>query len=257
MNLNQTMIKNRAANPAVFSRAQSFYNSGGKIQYYVTYDPVDLYQIFAEVEDDNELHHILINLDEKSKVIHDQCDCGTFLSNFGSCKHVIATLLKVYDDQVRNKLVIHSTGDEEEGLMDELLAAYESQLTTEMNYEMYTKDVMIYPKLIMKSQQEASVEVSVGIHRPYVVRDIYKLASDIWNENVVSYGKELQFKHAIQHFDEGSRPFASFICEIVKEYDIYAKQLPLLGPVKSTRTLILTPSWFDRFYDLYQRQTIA
>ena len=52
MNLNQTMIKNRAANPAVFSRAQSFYNSGGKIQYYVTYDPVDLYQIFAEVEDD-------------------------------------------------------------------------------------------------------------------------------------------------------------------------------------------------------------
>ena len=257
VNLNQTMIKNRAANPAVFSRAQSFYNSGGKIQYYVTYDPVDLYQIFAEVEDDNELHHILINLDEKSKVIHDQCDCGTFLSNFGSCKHVIATLLKVYDDQVRNKLVIHSTGDEEEGLMDELLAAYESQLTTEMNYEMYTKDVMIYPKLIMKSQQEASVEVSVGIHRPYVVRDIYKLASDIWNENVVSYGKELQFKHAIQHFDEGSRPFASFICEIVKEYDIYAKQLPLLGPVKSTRTLILTPSWFDRFYDLYQRQTIA
>ena len=64
----------------LFSRAQSFYNSGGKIQYYVTYDPVDLYQIFAEVEDDNELHHILINLDEKSKVIHDQCDCGTFLS---------------------------------------------------------------------------------------------------------------------------------------------------------------------------------
>ena len=50
-----------------------------------------------------------------------------FYRNFGSCKHVIVTLLKVYDDQVRNKLVIHSTGDEEEGLMDELLA-YESQL---------------------------------------------------------------------------------------------------------------------------------
>ncbi len=258
MNLNQSMIKNRAANPAVFSRAQSFYSSGGKIQYYVTYDPMDLYQIFAEVEDDNELHQILINLDENSKLIHDQCDCGTFISKFGSCKHVIATLLKVYDDQVRNKLVIHSTGaDEEEGLIDDLLAAYESKLTTELNYEMYTKDVMIYPKLILKSMQDASIEVSIGTNRPYIVRDLYKLASDIWNENVVSYGKELQFKHSIQHFDERSRSLAAFICEIVKEYDIYSRQLPALGPVKSARALILTPVWFDSFYALYQRQTIA
>ena len=49
MNLSQTRIKNRAANPAVFSRAQTFYNSGGKIQYYVTYDSTDLYQILFEV----------------------------------------------------------------------------------------------------------------------------------------------------------------------------------------------------------------
>ena len=48
------MIKDRAANPAVFSRAQSFYNSGGKIQYYITYDSVDFYQIFGEVTEDEE-----------------------------------------------------------------------------------------------------------------------------------------------------------------------------------------------------------
>lgn len=257
VNLNQNMIKNRAANPAVFSRAQSFFNSGGKIQYYITYDPVDFYQIFAEVNDDGERHQILINLDDRSKIIHDQCDCGTFVSKFGSCKHVIATLLKVHDDQVHNKLVIHSNGNEEEGLIDELLAAYEAKLTAEFNHEMYTKDVMLYPKLVVKSLDEVHLEVSIGNHRPYVVRDIYKLASDIWNENVVSYGKELQFKHSILHFDERSRPLAKFICEVVKEYDIYAKQLTTLGPIKSTRSIILTPAWLDTFYDLYQRQTIS
>ena len=68
MNLNQNRIKNQAANPAIFSRAQSFYNSGGKITYYVTYDATDFYQIFAEVEDDNETYQILIQLDEKSKI---------------------------------------------------------------------------------------------------------------------------------------------------------------------------------------------
>lgn len=257
MNLNQNMIKNRAANPAVFSRAQSFFNSGGKIQYYITYDPVDFYQIFAEVTDDGERYQILINLDDRGTVIHDQCDCGTFISKFGSCKHVIATLLKVYDDQVHNKLVIHSSGDEEEGIIDELLAAYEAKLTAELNHEMYTNDVILYPKLVVKSLDEVHLEVSIGNQRPYVVRDIYKLASDIWNENVVSYGKELQFKHSLLQFDEQSRPLAKFIGEVVKEYDIYAKQLPTLGPIKSTRSIILTPAWLDTFYELYQRQTIA
>nr|MDE5978143.1 DEAD/DEAH box helicase [Turicibacter sp.] len=44
---------------------------------------------------------------------------------------------------------------------------------------------------------------------------------------------------------------------VIKEYDIYINQLPTLGPFKSTRMLALTPHWFDAFYELYQRQTIA
>ncbi|MBQ4163507.1 MAG: SWIM zinc finger family protein [Turicibacter sp.] len=172
MNLNQNRIKNQAANPAIFSRAQSFYNSGGKINYYITYDATDFYQIFAEVEDDNETYQIVIQLDEKSKIVHDQCDCGTFLSNFGSCKHVIAVLLKVYDDQIRNKLVIHSTGDESQQLIEDLFAAYESRLTSEVINPMDTKNVMLYPKIVVKGIEEASLEVSIGINRPYV-KDIF------------------------------------------------------------------------------------
>ena len=258
VNLSQTRIKNRAANPAVFSRAQTFYNSGGKIQYYVTYDSTDLYQIFAEVEEDGQSYHILINLDDKSKIIHDQCDCGTFLSNFGSCKHTIAVLLKVYDDQIRNKLVIHSAGNEEDGLIDELLTSYESQLSAMIHHERYEKDVILSPKLMMgDTQEEMGFEVSVKTQRAYVVRDIYKLATDILNENVVSYGKELQFKHSILQFEKQSRPLARFICDLVQEYDVYAKQLPTLGPIKATKILSLTPRWFDQFYELYQGQTLA
>ncbi len=258
VNLNQTRIKNRAANPAVFSRAQAFYNSGGKIQYYVTYDPTDLYQIFAEVEDDGQTYHILINLDDQSKILHDQCDCGTFLSNFGSCKHAIAVLLKVYEDQIRNKLVIHSAGDESDAIIDELLTSYELQLSSVIYQEWNEKDVSLVPKLVMGDEhQELGFEVSVKKQRAYVVRDIYKLATDILNENVVSYGKELQFKHSMLQFDLQSRPFARFICEIIQEYDVYAKQLPTLGPVKATKCLALTPRWLDQFYQLYQGQTLA
>ena len=257
MNLNQNRIKNQAANPAIFSRAQSFYNSGGKITYYVTYDATDFYQIFAEVEDDNETYQIVIQLDEKSKIVHDQCDCGTFLSNFGSCKHVIATLLKVYDDQIRNKLVIHSSGDESQQLIEDLFTAYESKLTSEILNPMDSKNIMLYPKIVVKGMEETSLEVSIGMNRPYVVKDIYKLASDFLNENVVSYGKELQFKHSLQHFDERSRPLVSFIEALVQEYDLFAKQLPTNTPIKSTRSLILTPVWFDKFYKLYVRQSIS
>ena len=46
---------------------------------------------------------------------------------------------------------------------------YEANLTTDFNYEMYTKDVVLYPKLVVKSLDEIHLEVSIGHQRPYVV----------------------------------------------------------------------------------------
>ena len=100
MNLNLNMIKSMAANPAVFSRAQSFYNFGATIKYYIIYDKVDDYQVFAEVIEDPDLFHVHLNINEQGKVTHHMCDCGGFHTKFGSCKHVIALLLRLYDDQI-------------------------------------------------------------------------------------------------------------------------------------------------------------
>ena len=50
----------------------------------------------------------------------------------------------------------------------------------------------------------------MGVSRPYIIKDIYKLASDIVNENMISYGKELQFKHTVLQFEPQSRPMPEY-----------------------------------------------
>lgn len=255
VNLNQNTIKNIAANPAVFSRAQSFYQNGAMIKYYITYDKEDLYQVFGEVEDDGQIYHVNLSLDDRSKLTHDQCECGGFHTKFGSCKHVVALLLRLYDDQIRNKLNIHASLDNEEEVIVELLSSYEQQLTTTLTHELYPNEVTIYPKLIVTESYKTSLEITMGISRPYIIKDIYQLANDIENENVVSYGKELQFKHTLQQFESHSRPIAAFICDRVEEYQAYLEQFGFNVPV--SRQLVLTPSSLDQFYDLYLRQTIS
>lgn len=254
VNLNLNSIKNQAANPAVFSRAQSFYTNGAVIKYYMTYDKEDLYQVFAEVEEDGQTYHVNLSLDEKSKLTHDQCDCGGFHTKFGSCKHVVALLLRLYDDQVRNKLNIHTALGDEEEIIGSLLDSYEQQLATSLTHELYSYEVVIYPKLVINENRLVALEVTMGIGRPYIIKDIYKLASDIVNENVISYGKELQFKHTLLQFDSQSRPIASFICKRVEEYQSYLE--PLGYPLPQSRQLVLTPAGLDEFFELYARKTM-
>lgn len=254
VNLNLNSIKNQAANPAVFSRAQSFYNNGAVIKYYITYDKEDLYQVFAEIEDDDQTYHVHLSLDEKSKLTHDQCDCGGFHTKFGSCKHVVALLLHLYDDQIRNKLNIHTSLEDEEEIIVSLLNSYEQQLASSLTHELYPNEVVIYPKLMISENQWVALEVTMGVSRPYIIKDIYKLASDIVNENMISYGKELQFKHTVLQFEPQSRPLASFICKRVEEYHSYLESFGY--PLPQSRQLVLTPASLDEFFDLYARKTI-
>ncbi|MTP73594.1 DEAD/DEAH box helicase [Turicibacter sanguinis] len=255
MNLNLNMIKSMAANPAVFSRAQSFYNFGATIKYYIIYDKVDDYQVFAEVIEDPDLFHVHLNINEQGKVTHHMCDCGGFHTKFGSCKHVIALLLRLYDDQIKNRLVIHSGLSEDDDLISKVLDTYETNLTSELNYEMYPQQVTMYPKLVINSCNQPSLEVSMGITRPYVIRDLYRFVIDLECECIISYGKELEFKHTMNHFDERSRPLVKFIWDRVVEDRVYLKQFGL-SPGQA-RQLFLTPSSLDTFYDLNLRKTIA
>lgn len=86
-----------------------------------------------------------MNINEQGKVTHHMCDCGGFHTKFGSCKHVIALLLRLYDDQIKNRLVIHSGLSEDDDLISKVLDTYETNLTSELNYEMYPQQVTMYP----------------------------------------------------------------------------------------------------------------
>ncbi|HAX74121.1 MAG TPA: helicase, partial [Firmicutes bacterium] len=258
MNLNLSDIKDMAANPAVFSRAQSFYFSGGLIEYYVTYDTLDLYQIFAVVHEDKE-YKVHISLDEQSKITDETCECKGFHTKFGACKHVIAVLLKVLDDQNRNKLTIHKSLDSDDDLLLDLIDLYEQQLMQDLSEKLYEADVLLLPKLVFNKGYETSIECSIGKTRTYVVKDIYKLCQDIRAEEFVSYGKELEFRHSLATFEPESQQLVRFICSVSDELNTYIEKLTQSRAyfTVGTKDLYLSPTNFDQFFDLYRGKTVA
>ena len=247
MKLTLEWIQNKAANPAVFSRAQSFYKNNAKIDYYVTYTTPEMAEIMSEVVEGSNTYHVHIQVNEESKTSEDTCDCGGFHTKFGSCKHVIVTLLRVYDDQRRNQVIVRSTLGAETDLMHQLIENYKSQLIKELK-PIHTATMTLRPKLSLSSELP-QLEVAVGTNRMYVVKDMYKFAHDIISENWAIYGKDLQFKHNLQAFEADSRPLAKLICASIQEYDVYS---PATEAPKTSRHIELTPLKLDQFFDLYK-----
>ena len=251
MNLTQEWIQNKAANPAVFSRAQSFYKNRAKIEYYITYLASEQVEITAEVTEGEDVYQVQIEVDQKSQSSVENCNCGGFHTKFGACKHAIATLLKVYDDQRRNQLIVQTDDQDELDIMQQMLNSYEAKLLGALQA---TVDELIelLPKLVL-GEEHIQLEVSIGSNRTYVVRDINKFAYDILHENWVSYGKELQFKHSLEMFSPDSKKLVDLICTTVQEYEIYSGSNMVS---KVTRHIELTPNKLEAFFELYVNQTI-
>ena len=57
----------------------------------------------------------------------------------------------------------------------------------------------------------------------YILRDLYKFSEDMQKENIVKYGKELEFKHSIESFTRNSQPLAKLIVAKSLEYNEFSK----------------------------------
>ena len=72
-------------------------------------------------------------------------------------------------------------------------------------------------------KKELEVSFKMGKDRMYILRDVYKFSEDIQKGAVNKYGKELEFKHAIESFEKSSQPLAKLIVAKALEYNEFSK----------------------------------
>lgn len=181
-------------------------------------------------------HIYEVKISKKNGILSYQCECPISNKEEHTCKHIVAVVFDIYihsqdyidlaqredfkefEEDPRK----HLKRKREKKENDDLIAYYE-KLELTQNEEIGT--IKMVPILSVLDFREIDLEVSfkIGNSRMYILRDIYKFSESMQKEEKVRYGKELEFTHSLQAFEEKSQDMVRFLCNKTSEYNEFSK----------------------------------
>lgn len=168
------------------------------------------------------IYEVDVSIDtENDEIDTCYCECRAYAEYGGLCKHCVAVLLQYNDyGQSVEKIV-------KGGLTHTIRKGVQMHTTPELAALLQKQAVAKSLPLIQGSTygkvrlepyfdfdgRTFTVEFKIGINKMYVLKDAFSFDNHIANQDDYKYGKNLQFVHTIESFDEESRPLAKFICK--------------------------------------------
>ncbi len=210
-----------------YSRGLQIYNRGKVLRFHME-EAEDVYAaenvvIEADVEGSRRTpYHVYLMWNTVwEDLVESECSCPAFWEYDGICKHCVAVLLRYYyetKNQTGQMNLLQIPGIQK-GM---------ARKTTESIHQLLQKGAlvkslpMIQGDICGKVRLEShmvventgiTVSFKLGINRMYVLKDVFGFARAIENHENVSYGKNLQFIHAVESFTPQSRPLVSFLVQ--------------------------------------------
>ncbi len=272
INFNINDIKNCAENSITYKRGVEYYNnnmvvklSTQKIQNTTEEGCITKYSVLVKGKSYSSYDTTVI-LNDKGDIADFDCDCPAFMENMGSCKHIVAAMLKIY---YSNHPKIISYGDvvfkenkdqpkKRNFPLEDLINVFENKIKESVKAEQKEGSVVLKPILFLSGKEDIGIEFTIGNKRQYVVKDAYELADNIKNRVTVSYGKGLEFDHDLSGFEKSSKPLAVFLRDEAEIYRQIVKKTSGLfnASTLNGRAFRIFPFSFDSFFNLFEGQTI-
>lgn len=254
-----------------FQIAKQYHYNDCVNEIYITFnEKTRIYKIKATVEVRGYETFTIIEVNEQSKVVDYECDCY-WCNEYAACGHVGAILLEIQDlapdtfpfhykndreakrleqqrifkeqqKQREEALRVQRQKRKEEDARD-LINLYRKNIDTAIIDSIVPDTYMIFTSLL-DDEYHLSLKFKVGSTQKYVIKNIQKFINDILNEETVSYGKKLSFKHTRNHFDEISLEVLSFMSESLSTQESYYSN--------GYKEILLTTNKLDMFYEMYQ-----
>ncbi|MCD7856882.1 MAG: DEAD/DEAH box helicase [Clostridiales bacterium] len=190
------------------------------------------------------------------------CDCPQ-CDYTGQCKHIVAALLE-YIGEVEAEQPTAAAQPYQRGrrqlVSDQaartLLREAERQSMTAAQGAEPVGSVHLIPALWLDDwRHEVGLDLTVGISRQYVVKNIRSFLSAVEGEEEVAYGKQLSFRHSLSAFDRRSQTLIDLLRRDAAEYETM-KVSPYRDYPGTARRIVLSPSCLDMLFDLYQGETL-
>lgn len=224
--------------------SKQYYHQDCVNEIYITFsEKTKRYRIDGSLNTRGYDSHCIIEVDQNNKIIDYRCNCY-WCDEYSGCAHIGAVLLKI-QELSPDTFPFHYKVDREAKMQAEMLAWKQRRQEEEQRrrlleierkkestrdfIDLYKRDISIDFEVAStnrKYQLQASFDVysrtlkfKVGIDKKYVIKDLRSFLIAIKNEEVVSYGKNLTFKHSEQVFDEVSLKQIALIKESLISYN--------------------------------------
>ncbi len=233
------------------------YNAGWVTDFEETANAFYPAYVTATATEDEEPYHVEVGFDENDEPEYVECNCPHYHPGEGACKHVVAVLVhKYYRDMIkelptagelmRRTVTPSVTDPAAQRLIDSYMTGESQRLEAEATP---MAPATLAPTLSLATGRPV-VTFTVGVTRPYVIKNLTRFGEQMARGETVDYGKQLTLRHHPDSFAEESLPLLTFLLG-----ELGARP-PVPGTGVAAGELVLTPAGFDRFFDLLAGSTV-
>lgn len=234
-----------------YLRGVSGYNAGWVRSVAVDADVYYSRRVTARVEESGAAFAVEVGFDSTGEVSHLSCGCNRFAATGRGCKHIVATLVHTYYQDMTTTATptaAVATPTVTDAAVRRLMDAYLSGERVRLTVEESTEAGVTLTPILHLTGRMPTLTFMVGRDKPYQVKNVTRFAEWMERGEVVEYGRELSLLHHRHSFLPESRPLLDFLLAEV------GAQNAKIGTVSqgSVAELPLSKGALDRFFALWQ-----
>lgn len=213
--------------------------------------------INATIQDDKKYYEVNMSVDKDDYLVKaHMCSCPNHKEEMLPCIHCVAVLLRIYSDhEHRQPVIAQDTTTIKDPWALQLMNTYEDSIvysTLAMNLK---QSVHIEPVLEIRGHEIMAITIKVGETKQYIVKDLDGFLDNIDHNVRKRYGKELEFLHNRNSFDDESQQLLDFLYAHRCDTTYFANTYRYRNCPES-KNLCLTPHALDEFYQMHAGEDI-
>ncbi len=183
------------------------------------------------------------------------CTCGSSTIWKGACVHVIATLFALINAKDDNVYKAKTSANAQA-----IFRFFERQLQEDIEQlselsNPYSEKATLKPILHSRENNRPYLTFQIGFQKMYILKNIQTFIENVKDENIVRYGKNLEFKHTISVFDDESKKLINFLIDFFTLfYEI--KSITYSYGSGLSNNFYLLGTFLDNFFEIYKEKYI-
>ena len=233
------------------------------------YDDKDNFEVTAKVDGNYDDYTTRIRV-TNGELEEASCECPDYLKTYGSCKHIVATLLKFeqtkfWDRDSHIEDLKKSTNNDVKynnfrKIVNELYNEELQEINTkEISELLEERKVKIEPKIIHdRFETKLRLELKIGTSRMYKIKDLTDFYTKMTTGEFYKYGDRLEFMHKKENFvekDHDLLDFALKYSEVLKFAENTSKY-SYYGSTLNHSSIVLGENLMDEMFDILKNKKV-